>query len=101
MLVCARWLRHWAEVAHDATRTDPPPSLDNSRLLDASRSRAVPLLRRAIDYRAVNAAVWNALLRRYGGGPAICRRTIDLYAEEAPLPVGATAQAGAPQHQQQ
>ena len=91
MLVCARWLRHWTEFAHDATRTDPPGALDNSRLLEASRSRALPHLRKAIDYRGVNTAVWNALLRRYGGGPAICRGSINLYAEEAPLPAGASS----------
>ena len=90
MLVCARWLRHWTEFAHDATRTDPPGALDNSRLLEASRSRALPHLRKAIDYRGVNTAVWNALLRWYGGGPAICRGSINLYAEEAPLPAGAS-----------
>ena len=37
-------------------------------------------LERAHDYRGVNAAVWDVFVKRYGGGPPICRAKLDIYA---------------------
>ena len=40
------------------------------------------LIKPPSDYRGVNAPVWNVFIKRYGGGPQICRRELDIYARE-------------------
>ncbi|MDC0525561.1 DUSP domain-containing protein [bacterium] len=83
-LVEVGWLKHWREYCWEETRPDPPGPLSNSLLLDGDEPR--PGLVRAHDYRVVNRQVWEHLLRRYGGGPAICRYEPDIYASPAPDP---------------
>jgi len=81
-IVEASWLRHWREYCWDATRTDPPGPISNWRLLAGKQPR--PNLVRARDYRGVNYKVWRVFVHRYGGGPAICRYELDMYAPPAP-----------------
>lgn len=88
-IIDVRWLREWKSFAC-LRGTAPPGRVDNSRLVDArtgrikpppgSRGKWLP----GQDYRAVNQTVWDYFLARYGGGPALRRRSIDLYAEDLP-----------------
>jgi len=88
-VIDVRWLREWKSFV-SLRGTSPPGPVDNSRLVDAQTGRIKPppgsrekwLPGR--DYRAVNQAVWGFFLARYGGGPALRRRSVDLYAEELP-----------------
>ena len=77
-LVDATWLKHWREYCWEATRHDPPGPVCNWRLLAGGRPRNN--LQRASDYRGVNEAVWRVFVHRYGGGPVICRKELDIYA---------------------
>ena len=67
--------------------------MSNWRLLREGRPRQNQL--RARDYRGVNQKVWAVFMRRYGGGPAICRHELNLYAVPAPEPTYAGPQTGA------
>ncbi|KAL1495283.1 hypothetical protein AB1Y20_017143 [Prymnesium parvum] len=78
-LLDAEWLKHWREYCWDSTRVDPPGPVSNWRLLRDGRPR--PNQMRARDYRGVNQRVWAVFMRRYGGGPAICRKELNLYAQ--------------------
>jgi len=60
----------------------PPGPIDNARLLDKNAD-PLPNQRPIIHYRGVNVRVWRFLHDKYGGGPELRRRTIDLYLEEA------------------
>mmetsp|Transcript_134061 Transcript_134061/g.245908 ORF Transcript_134061/g.245908 Transcript_134061/m.245908 type:complete len:543 (-) Transcript_134061:34-1662(-) len=74
-LVDVRWLQEWKEFV---TRKGPLPGpIDNSRLLE--RSGGQRHLQPVDDYRGVNAEVWTFWQSRYGGGPAVRRRHLDLY----------------------
>ena len=84
-LVDAAWLKHWREYCWDGIRPDPPGPISNSRLL-RSDGLPHPNLERAHDYRGVNEAVWRVYHGKYGGGPAICRSKIDIYAPPIPPP---------------
>ena len=55
--------------------------MSNWRLLSGRRPR--PNLVRAEDYRGVNGPVWNVFIKRYGGGPQICRSELNIYTHEA------------------
>ncbi|CAG8772296.1 1954_t:CDS:2, partial [Gigaspora rosea] len=55
-----------------------PGTIDNTTFLHED-GRPKPGMKRAIDYRAVNANVWNYFVHSYGGGPICIRGTIDLY----------------------
>jgi hypothetical protein len=77
-LVDAQWLSHWRAYCWDNSRTDPPGPVSNWRLLSNGRPKSY--LQRADDYRGVNVAVWKVFVKRYGGGPCICRASLDIYA---------------------
>lgn len=83
-LIDVNWLTEWK---HFVTRGSKPPGpLDNSRLVDVhtlrvksppdGKDRWEPV----DDYRGVNEEVWNFWVARYGGGPVVRRRELDLYA---------------------
>ncbi|CAG8597624.1 21587_t:CDS:10 [Cetraspora pellucida] len=55
-----------------------PGAIDNTTFLQED-GRPKPGMKRATDYRAVNANVWNYFVHAYGGGPICIRGTIDLY----------------------
>jgi len=75
-LVDVKWLQEWK---HFVTRNSPLPGpIDNSRLLDRNGAPR-PNLRPVDDYRGVNQAIWVFWQQRYGGGPAVLRRQLDLY----------------------
>lgn len=77
-IVDADWLAEWRSfMCNDGLLPGP---IRNDRLVD---SRGFPQqgLLRVVNYRGVNAAIWSFLQHRYGGGPALPRRHVDLYSE--------------------
>jgi len=90
-IVDASWLKHWREYCWEMIRSDPPGPVCNWRLLVGGRPRQN--LVRATDYRGVNLDVWRVFVSRYGGGPAIIRAELDIYA-----PPYAPSQAPEPHH---
>mmetsp|Transcript_92006 Transcript_92006/g.177306 ORF Transcript_92006/g.177306 Transcript_92006/m.177306 type:complete len:514 (+) Transcript_92006:73-1614(+) len=77
-LVDVRWLQDWK---HFVTRNGPMPgAIDNSRLVDRQTGRPRDNLKPVDDYRGVNYEVWVFWHSRYGGGPVIRRKQLDLYA---------------------
>ncbi|RIB03119.1 hypothetical protein C2G38_2149674 [Gigaspora rosea] len=74
-LISNTWLQSW----HNFKNGGPlPGTIDNTTFLHED-GRPKPGMKRAIDYRAVNANVWNYFVHSYGGGPICIRGTIDLY----------------------
>jgi len=70
------WLNEWkAFVARDGPLPKP---IDNSRLLDA-HGHPRSGLQIVNDYRGINREIWTYWSNRYGGGPVIRRRTLDIY----------------------
>jgi hypothetical protein len=61
----------------------PPGPIANHKLLRKS-GEPLPNLKRIRQYRGINSKVWNFLFGIYGGGPAIRRKTLDLY-DETPI----------------
>jgi len=78
-LVDVQWLQEWKLFV---TQKGPLPGpIDNSRLLERNgRPRAG--LRPVDDYRGVNSAIWSFWHERYGGGPEVRRKQLDLYTSE-------------------
>lgn len=72
-IVDINWLEAWRRFIQG--RSEPPGLIDNSRLV--SREELTPVK----DYRGVNSAVWMFWHQRYGGGPVVRRRTLDLYSQ--------------------
>ena len=95
-LVDAAWLKHWRDYCRDGIRPDPPGPISNSRLL-RSDGRPHPNLERTTDYRGVNEAVWRVYHGKYGGGPAICRSKLDIYAPPIPPPADLATPTTSPQ----
>jgi len=78
-LVDVQWLQEWKEfVKRGATLPGP---IDNSNLV-TSDGRPRPGLKVVEHYRGVNEAVWEFWHERYGGGPVIRRRQLDLYSDD-------------------
>ncbi|CAG8495748.1 33672_t:CDS:10 [Racocetra persica] len=74
-LISNSWLESW----HNFKKGGPlPGAIDNTTFLQED-GRPKPGMKRAIDYRAVNANVWNYFVHAYGGGPICIRGAIDLY----------------------
>lgn len=106
-LIDVRWLQDWKAYVHK--HAPVPGPIDNSRLVDLQTGQVRPDLRAVDDYRGVNQSIWNYWHQRYGGGPEIKRRELNLYRppyddteshssgnmREMPLP-GATAAAAPP-----
>jgi len=76
-LVDAKWMREWAHFAKARTGQVPGP-IDNTRLVD-NRGVPRPGLKPSDDYRGVNKSIWTFWQNRYGGGPVVRRKRIDLY----------------------
>lgn len=82
-LVDVSWLQEWK---HFVTKNSPLPGpIDNSRLIDSRTGAPKPNLRPVADYRGVNSAIWAYWQERYGGGPSVKRRELNLYAEPVEL----------------
>ena len=76
------WLRQWRGFVEGGTR---PGRIDNGKLVETAAGGGIQPregLTKAEHYRAVNPAVWEYFLAEYGGGPEICRATIDIYSPE-------------------
>lgn len=88
-LVDVRWLTEWKQFV---TAKGPLPGpIDNSRLLDRQTGRPRSGLRPVDDYRGVNSSIWNFWHSRYGGGPVVRRKQLDIYSSEAEDPSQSSA----------
>jgi len=76
-LVDVYWLQEWKQFVMQGGPMPGP--IDNWRLLD-ERGQPRRGLLTVEHYRGVNASVWAYWHKRYGGGPELRRRTLDLYA---------------------
>lgn len=101
-LIDVNWLQAWKTFV---TRGGALPGpIDNNRLVDRSTGQPKVGLRAVDDYRGVNGEIWNFWLQRYGGGPTIRRRQLDLYQpeeEEEEFLVGSTPKRRSQLQQQQ
>jgi len=79
-LIDLNWLAEWRNFAF---KDGPLPGpIDNSRLVDPETGKPKSGLLLKDDYRGVNEALWNFWHERYGGGPAVQRQCLDLYAPD-------------------
>jgi len=79
-LVDVEWLQRWkAWIKGDSP---PPGPMDNHRLLNAS-GHARDGLEVVTDYRGVNFRMWSFWLERYGGGPEVRRKELNIYSAVA------------------
>lgn len=58
---------------------EPPGAVSNGDLLLPDGFTPRSGLQKQTHYRGIVREVWDFFMSRYGGGPAIVRRTIDLY----------------------
>eukprot|EP00762_Andalucia_godoyi_P006760 ANDGO_00954.mRNA.1 putative ubiquitin carboxyl-terminal hydrolase 16 len=72
-LISSPWIAEWRAFV-SGERILPPGPIENEFLLDTKKKYKVTR-----DFRGINEKVWGYLLRTYGGGPVILRKTIDLY----------------------
>jgi len=80
-LVDVQWLTEWKQFV---TQKGPLPGpIDNSRLLDRETGRPRPGLRPVDDYRGVNSSIWTFWHERYGGGPVVRRKQLNIYSQDA------------------
>jgi len=82
LLVDVRWLKEWKAFIKSADSCAPGP-IDNTRLIDSRTGFPRPDLVAVEHYRGVNLRMWKYLVERYGGGPEVRRRQIDLYSPAA------------------
>lgn len=86
-LVDVHWLQEWKHfVTKDGTMPGP---IDNSRLVDRHTGQSRRGLHPVNDYRGVNGEIWSYWHQRYGGGPVVKRKQLDLYAESLEVPTRA------------
>ncbi|CAE8701241.1 unnamed protein product, partial [Polarella glacialis] len=87
-LVDALWVNNWkryvkGEVACDVRDICSPGPITNDRLFEKDTpSKIRSRLRLRLDYIGVNARVWWLFMHLHGGGPAIIRDDLEIYAEE-------------------
>jgi len=79
-LVDVMWLQEWKGFMRK--EASYPAPIDNTRLVDKHSHKPNPGLKLIQDYRGVNSAVWNFWQNRYGGGPIVERKQLDLYAAD-------------------
>eukprot|EP00928_Gymnodinium_smaydae_P026703 TRINITY_DN20889_c0_g4_i2.p1 TRINITY_DN20889_c0_g4~~TRINITY_DN20889_c0_g4_i2.p1 ORF type:complete len:477 (-),score=50.26 TRINITY_DN20889_c0_g4_i2:90-1520(-) len=77
-LVDVGWLSEWKRFVSQAGPL--PGALRSEALIDRRTGRPKPGLLPIHHYRGVNAEVWTFWAQRYGGGPPVRRRRLDLYA---------------------
>lgn len=81
-LIDVEWLSEWKRFV---LRGGPlPGSIRNDSMLDARTGKPRQGLELVAHYRGVNATIWKYWVQRYGGGPAIRRGRLDLYAPPVP-----------------
>lgn len=83
-IIDAKWLSEWKEFALRDGRLPGP--IRNDCLIDVCSGKPWSGLEIALHYRGVNGEVWRYWLQRYGGGPEIRRRQLDLYTDAVPVP---------------
>jgi len=74
----AAWLHRWKRFVEGG----PLPGLISNETLVHSDGRPRSGKHVAIHYRGVSPVVWAFFLERYGGGPTLRRRSLNLYAPE-------------------
>jgi len=79
-LIDVNWLQAWKLFVTRGGQLPGP--IDNHRLVDRQTGLPKIGLRAVDDYRGVNGEIWTFWSRRYGGGPTIRRRQLDLYARD-------------------
>mmetsp|Transcript_18997 Transcript_18997/g.44303 ORF Transcript_18997/g.44303 Transcript_18997/m.44303 type:complete len:514 (-) Transcript_18997:112-1653(-) len=79
-IVDAQWLQEWKSFVSVNKGGPPPKAISNHRLVDKN-GVPKPGLKVVDDYRGVNEKVWEFWHKRYGGGPVIRRRVIDIYSQ--------------------
>lgn len=84
-LLSSSWLQQWRDFVYNRGYSDatgrgvlPPGPVDNAKLLHAS-GKPHRNLKPQTHYRGVNYKVWEYFMRVYGGGPILCRSTLDIY----------------------
>jgi hypothetical protein len=71
------WLSDWKKFV---LRGGPlPGQIRNESLLDARTGKPRQGLELVVHYRGVNATIWKYWTQRYGGGPTLRRRRLDIY----------------------
>lgn len=80
------WLTQWRKYV--TSGGDKPGPITNDALLQEDGITPKEGIR-VSDYRGLHEPVWNVLAEKYGGGPVICRGTLNIYA--APFTQQATA----------
>lgn len=93
-LVDVEWLATWKRFV--TGHGELPGPIDNSRLVNPRTGAPNPGLQASEDYRGVNSDVWQFWLQRYGGGPCVRRRVLELYSptpEAFPYPGADSASA--------
>lgn len=74
-LICSEWLLMWGKFKSGIGPLPGP--VCNEHLIVEKDPR--PGLVRGTHYRGINKRVWDYFVRAYGGGPAIIRKTINIY----------------------
>mmetsp|Transcript_27996 Transcript_27996/g.34142 ORF Transcript_27996/g.34142 Transcript_27996/m.34142 type:complete len:167 (+) Transcript_27996:319-819(+) len=89
-LISTHWVTQWKNfVQNNQPKTGrgtwlgvlPPGEVSNKTLLD-DEGRPRKNLKIALHYRGINKKVWDFFMETYGGGPAIIRRSLDIYEKE-------------------
>jgi len=83
-IIDINWLESWRRFINE--RSDPPGNIDNTRLVHKDSGDPVDGLSPVKDFRGVNSAIWMFWHGKYGGGPALRRRILDLYSQPMPDP---------------
>eukprot|EP00940_MAST-03C_sp_MAST-3C-sp2_P002342 g2342.t1 len=93
-IMSEKWLRVWRTYVFSKEDKPRPGPLDNATLLEPLPGGATdedgaiamrdpkPNLVKVTDYRGVNRHVYSYFRKVYGGGPAIVRKELNIYAEK-------------------
>jgi hypothetical protein len=68
-VISSAWFDAWTNFVAESSTYPPPGPISNGSL--QSNGRALGGLQAGIDYRIVNAFIWEAFCRMYGGGPEL------------------------------
>lgn len=79
-VISMKWSREWTEFIFNGGKL--PGEIDNKCLFD-EEGNIKKRLESLRHYKSINKDVWDFLYAQYGGGPAIPRKTNDIYSEEA------------------
>lgn len=78
--VHAGWLNSWREYV--AGKANRPTPVTNDLLFERDGKTLKADMKRGEDFRAIRKIVWDTLIDIYGGGPAVIRKSVDIYASD-------------------